>query len=55
MERNLFAMDIAKKVLQLHSVEPETSGIDRLTLKCAQVLAWFANRGQKPAPKEARL
>jgi transposase len=44
MELNVIAMDIAKKVFQLHWVEPDTGSIERLQLKRAQVLPWFANR-----------
>jgi transposase len=44
MELNVIAIDIAKKVFQLHWVEPDTGSIERTKLKRAQVLAWFANR-----------
>ena len=44
MELTVIAMDIAKKVFQLHWVELETGSIERLKLKRAQVLPWFANR-----------
>ena len=44
MEHTVIAVDIAKKVFQLHWVEPGTGGIERLSLKRAQVLPWFANR-----------
>jgi len=44
MELNVIAMDIAKKVFQLHWVEPDTGCIERLKLKRLQVLPWFANR-----------
>ncbi len=44
MELNVVAIDIAKKVFQLHWVEPETGSIERLKLKRAQVLQWFVNR-----------
>jgi transposase len=44
MELNVIAIDIAKKVFQLHWVEPDTGSIERMKLKRAQVLAWFANR-----------
>lgn len=43
MELNVIAIDIAKKVFQLHWVEPATGCIERLKLKRAQVLPWFAN------------
>jgi len=44
MELNVIAIDIAKKVFQLHWVEPDTGSIERLKLKRSQVLPWFANR-----------
>jgi len=44
MELNVVAIDIAKRVFQLHWVEPETGCIERLKLKRAEVLPWFANR-----------
>lgn len=47
MELNVIAIDIAKKVFQLHWVEPDSGSIERLKLKRAQLLAWFA--GRQPA------
>lgn len=47
MELNVIAIDIAKKVFQLHWVEQDTGSIERLKLKRAQLLAWFA--GRQPA------
>jgi transposase len=44
MELNVVAIDIAKKVFQLHWVDPETGVIERLKLKRAQFLLWFVNR-----------
>jgi transposase len=44
MELNVIAIDIAKKVFQLHWVEADTGSIERLKLKRSQVLPWFANR-----------
>jgi transposase len=44
MELTVIAMDIAKQVFQLHWVEPDTGTIERLKLKRAQVLPWFANK-----------
>jgi transposase len=44
MELNVIAIDIAKKVFQLHWVDSDTGIIERLKLKRAQVLPWFANR-----------
>lgn len=44
MELNVIGVDIAKKVFQLHWVEADTGSIERLKLKRAQLLAWFAER-----------
>lgn len=44
MELTVIAVDIAKKVFQLHWVETESGSIERLKLKRAQMLPWFANR-----------
>ncbi len=44
MERTVIAVDIAKKGLQLHWVEMDTGCIERLQLKRARMLEWFANR-----------
>ena len=44
MELTVIAIDIAKKVFQLHWVERDTGSIERLKLKRAQMLPWFANR-----------
>lgn len=44
MERTVIAVDIAKKVFQLHWVEMDTGCIERLQLKRAKMLEWFANR-----------
>ena len=44
MELTVIAIDIAKKVFQLHWVERDTGSIERLKLKRAQLLPWFANR-----------
>jgi transposase len=44
MELTVIAVDIAKKVFQLHWVDPETGSIERLKLKRAQVVPWFAER-----------
>jgi transposase len=44
MELNVIAIDIAKKVFQLHWVDPESGSIERLKLKRDQILPWFANR-----------
>jgi transposase len=44
MERTVIAIDIAKKVFQLHWVDADTGCIERLQLKRAKLLEWFANR-----------
>lgn len=44
MELNVIAIDIAKKVFQLHWVEPDTGYIEKLKLKRSQMLEWFASR-----------
>src|SRR4051794_40157020 len=44
MELTVISVDIAKKVFQLHWVDAETGSIERLKLKRAQLLPWFANR-----------
>ncbi len=44
METNVIAIDVAKKVFQLHWVEAETGSIERLKLKRSQMLEWFAAR-----------
>jgi hypothetical protein len=41
MERTVIAIDIAKKVFQLHWVEMDTGCIERLQLKRAKLLEWF--------------
>lgn len=44
MDHTVIAIDIAKKVFQLHWVEPDTGSTERLQLRRARVLEWFANR-----------
>lgn len=44
MERTVIAIDITKKVFQLHWVEIDTGCIERLQLKRAKLLEWFVNR-----------
>lgn len=53
MELTVIAIDIAKKVFQLHWVEPETGVIERLRLKRAQLLPWMANRQPSVVMMEA--
>ena len=40
----VIGLDIAKRVFQLHSVDPETGEITRLKLKRAEMLPFFASR-----------
>jgi transposase len=44
MDRTVIAIDIAKKVFQLHWVDLETGSIERQQLKRSGLLQWFANR-----------
>jgi transposase len=53
VELTVVAIDIAKKVFQLHWVEPETGVIERLKLKRAQLLPWMANRQPSVVMMEA--
>lgn len=53
MKLNVIAVDLAKKVFQLHWVDPETGVIERLKLKRAQMLSWFANCEQSLVMMEA--
>ena len=53
MELTVIAIDIAKKVFQVHWVERDTGSIERLKLKRSQVLPWFANRQRAVVMMEA--
>lgn len=53
MKHTVIAIDIAKNVFQLHWVEPDTAGVQRLKLKRAQLLEWFANRQAATVMMEA--
>jgi transposase len=44
MKRTTIGLDLAKRVFQVHSVDPETGEITQQTLKRSQVLQHFANR-----------
>lgn len=44
MDHTVIAVDTAKKVFQLHWVEHDTGSIERLQLKRARLLEWFAIR-----------
>ena len=53
MELTVIGVDIAKTVFQLHWVDPQSGVIERLKLKRAQVLPWFANRPSSLVMMEA--
>jgi transposase len=53
MEHTVVAIDIAKKVFQLHWVDMDTGCIERLQLKRAKLLEWFANRTASRVVMEA--
>jgi transposase len=53
MKLTVVAVDIAKKVFQLHWIDPETGVIEGLKLKRTQVLPWFANRAPSLVMMEA--
>lgn len=44
MKVTTFGLDLAKRVFQLHWVDPDTGEIGRRQLKRAQLEEWFANR-----------
>jgi len=44
MKHTVIGMDIAKRVFQLHAVNPETGEIERIKLARSDVLAFFAQR-----------
>lgn len=44
MDHPVIAIDIAKKVFQLHWVEHDTGSIERLQLKRTRMLEWFTLR-----------
>jgi transposase len=44
MKHTVIGMDIAKRVFQLHAVDPETGEIERIKLARSEVLAFFAQR-----------
>jgi transposase len=53
VERTVIAIDIAKRVFQLHWVDPETGCIEQLKLKRARLLEWFVNRAAALVVMEA--
>jgi len=44
MKHSVIGMDIAKRVFQLHSVDPTTGEIERIKLRRDEVLPFFAQR-----------
>jgi transposase len=44
MEPSIIAIDLAKRVFQIHYVDPQTGAIHSKALKRAQLVAFFANR-----------
>lgn len=53
MHRTVIAIDIAKRVFQLHWVDFSTGAIERLKLKRREVLPWFARREPAVVAMEA--
>jgi transposase len=53
MKRTTIGLDIAKRVFQVHSVDPDTGEISQRRLKRNQVLKHFANRGVSVVAMEA--
>jgi transposase len=53
MKPSLIGMDIAKQVFQLHAFDPQSGQIERLKLKRAQVLEFFARRAPSIVVMEA--
>jgi transposase len=48
-----FGLDIAKRVFQLHSLDPGTGEIQRLKLRRAEMVPFFANRAPCVVAMEA--
>ena len=53
MEPSTIAIDLAKRVFQIHYVEPETGAIHSKVLKRAQLVPFFANRPASRVVMEA--
>jgi transposase len=53
MKPNLIGMGIAKQIFQLHALDPQGCQIERLKLKRAQVLEFFARRAPSIVLMEA--
>jgi transposase len=50
---NIFGLDIAKRVFQLHTVEPDTGEIRRIKLRRAEMVPYFANHSPCVVAMEA--
>lgn len=53
MKRTTMGLDLAKRVFQVHAVDPDTGEIIQQTLKRSQVLTYFANRPESVVAMEA--
>jgi transposase len=53
MEPTTIAIDLAKRVFQIHYVEPETGAIHSKVFKRAQLVPFFANRHSSRVVMEA--
>ena len=53
MKRTTIGLDLAKRIFQVHSVDPDSGEISRQTLKRSQVLRYFANRAASVVAMEA--
>ena len=53
MKRTTVGLDLAKRVFQVHAVDPTTGEITRQTLKRSQVRKYFANRPEVLVAMEA--
>ena len=53
MKRTTIALDLAKRVFQVHAVDAETGEMTRERLKRKQVLTYFANREASAVAMEA--
>lgn len=53
MKRTTIGLDLAKRVFQLHAMDPDTGEITQRTLKRSQVLQYFVNRPSSLVAMEA--
>jgi len=53
MKRTTIGLDLAQRIFQVHSVDPDSGEITRQTLKRSQVLRYFANRAASVVAMEA--